>query len=434
MNRGGPVAGSEWWLEPEVDRTAVLRENGAEAGEILWQVLQSVRAGFFLAEGTANGVVLPPPPERDVRYRHLRPIAAWLGLLDQLVRDAGVAEVESEQERREMTANTASFVAEWLEDRAAHATALAYAQIAAAVEPSIPWNPYHVGRLARKADAPVHAASWLRRAWRTAQERQDTHVLVMALEGIGQVHRNEGRLVRARSYFRHAFECARRHDLAALAADMLADLCHVELELGDTAAASHHWDWALSLYETGDPRMHLLIQNAAGVLMDRYGVHEQAFFIFDALLDHVWRPRDRLLLHGQRARAAAGARLMDDFELSWNEVFAYVRNRTERRVGAAALVQLGHGAALLRQWQRAEFALSQAAALAREAHDDSTALEAERLQDVHSNHADRLLRAAGLSSTLRFEPEMEVVEHFHTSGTVRLKRRDRGDQFDAGSR
>lgn len=141
-----------------------------------------VRRGPPATVRMTNGVVLPPPPERDERYRHLRPVAAWLGLLDQLVRDASVAEIESEQERREMTANTASFIAEWLEERASYATALAYAQIAAAVEPSVPWNTYHVGRVSRKADesgmrwpgsavprmrpvrARIHTSRWLR--WR----------------------------------------------------------------------------------------------------------------------------------------------------------------------------------------------------------------------------------------------------------------------------
>ncbi len=428
------MADPGWWLEPEVDRTAIVRENGAEAGEILWQVLQSVRAGFFLAGGTSNGVVLPPPPTRDERYRHLRPIAAWLGLLDQLVRDASVAEIESEQERREMTANTASFIAEWLEERAAYATALAYAQIAAAVEPSIPWNPYHVGRLSRKADASEHAVVWLRRAGHAARGSGDAFVQAVALEGIGHVHRQGGRLVRARSYFRHAFECARRHDLVSLAGDLLANLCLVELELGDSAAATRHWDWALGLYETGDPRMHLLVQNAAGLLMDRYGVYEQMFFIFDALLDHVWRPQDRLLLHGQRGRAAAGARLTDDFELSWNEVFASVRRTGQERADAAALVHLAHGAALLRQWQRAEFALSQATSVARGVHDDAAALQAERLLAGRSDHVDPARRWAKLSFLRHFEADPEVVEHFHTSGTVRLRQRDRGDPSIPGNR
>jgi tetratricopeptide (TPR) repeat protein len=423
------VAESEWWLEPEVDRTAVVRENGPAAGTILWQVLESVRAALFQAEGSPNSIVLPPPTERDERYRHLRPIAAWLGLLDQLVRDARVAEVESEQERKELINNIASFTAEWLEERAAYATALAYAQIAVAVEPSIPWNAYHVGRLARKAAAPAYAVTWLRRAWRAAHERGDVHVLVLTHEGIGHVHRMGGRLLRARSYFRHAFECARRHDLVALAGDMLADLCLVELELGEAAAATRHWDWALSLFETGDSRLHLLAQNAAGLLMDRYGVYEQAFFLFDALLDHAWRPQERVLLHGQRGRAAAGARLTDDFELSWNQVFASVRDPGDRRADAAALIQLAHGAALLRQWHRAEFALSQAMSIARAAHDDVTALQAELLLDARPEDVDLARGWLGLNSRLHFQPEMDVVEHFHTSGTMRVRQRDRGDLF-----
>lgn len=215
---------------------------------------------------------------------------------------------------------------------------------------------------------------------------------------------------------------------------MLSNLCLVELEIGDPAAATRHWDWALSLYEMGDPRMHLLVQSAAGLLMDRYGVYEQMFFVFDALLDHVWRPQDRLLLHGQRGRAAAGARLTDDFELSWNEVFASVRRTGQERADAAALVHLAHGAALLRQWQRAEFALSQATTVAREAHDDGTALEAERLMGAQSDHVDPARRWAELSSRLHFKPDMDIVEHFHTSGTVRLRRRDRGDPFIPGNR
>ena len=419
----------DWLLEPEIGRVAVLSEHEAEAGDLLWRVLHLVRTWIESSTDGESRLDLWPPLEREDRYQYLRPVAAGLGLLDQLVRDPDAAAVTTDEERQETIANTASMVAGWLEARGASATALAYAQIAAAVQPTIPWNAYHVGRLARRVGEPRHAVSWFRRAGQAAILANDAYIRVVTLEGIGHVHRAEGRLGRARSYYRRGFDCARQHNLGALAGDMLADLSLVELETGDFAAATHHWDWALQLYESGDPRISHLARDVAWLLMDRYGAFETTFFVFDELLNHIRDPPYRLLLYAHRARAAAGARLYDDFEASWIDAFALLRDSdTIPHTPAAALIELGRGAVLARQLPRARFALAQAASVARKRRDDPAAAEADRLLHVVSNRAV-FFEERGARSTHERLPSPEQVEHLCTSAVARLESRDRGELF-----
>ena len=348
----------DWLHEPIVEHVAFVQEHGTVAGEMHWQVLQNVRAWLMGTKAARGKLVLPPVPVVEERSRYLQQVGPLLETLDRVVRQADVD--GPAEERYDTIAHTASCIAERAEETGAYATGLGYAQVVAALLPAESWKAYHVGRLARKADMPRHAAAWLRRAWRAARAREDMDVLVLVLEGLGHVHREEGKLQRARSYYRHAFEAARRQGRAALAGDMLADLCLVEMEMGNLAAALPHFEQALSLYETEDPGIVQLAQEVAWLLMDAYGVFQPPFRVFDALLEHVWEPRSRIFLQAHRARAAAGVRLYRDFERSWNEVFTLATRPDTHRVRAPALIQLSLAATLLGNFPRAQYAVSQA--------------------------------------------------------------------------
>ena len=420
---------ADWLHEPHVDRGAFGRENGTEAGEILWQVIENVRAWVAAGEAGRAGLVLPLSPDVEDRHRDLQPVAPRLAHLEEVVRETDAA---GTAERREAVAHTASCVAEWAEGTGAYATALGYAQAAAALLPEDPWSSYHVGRLARKMGAPRHAVAWLRRAAAAARARPRPDTGVLVLEGLGHVHRSGGRIQRARSYYRRAFAAARDEGLTALAGDMHADLCLTELELGNLPAAVEHLEQALARFATGDLRISQLAHESAWLLMDSYGVFHPPFQVFDALLDHVWEPRKRLLLHAHRARAAAGVRLFREFETSWSEAFTLAARPDTHRVRAPALIQLSLAAALLRNFERARYALSRAVPPSRPGREeDATAAELHRALD-----SDRPLEESWpeLSPPSPTAAQERDARRLCMAAVVRLRLHDRGDLVHPGYR
>lgn len=406
-----------------MEHAEVVQEHGAEAGEGHWRILQNVRTWLLADEVARSTLVLPPAPDVEDLSRYLQVVAPMLERLDQLIRPAD--ENGTAEQRYEPIAQTASTVAECAEDSGAYATGFGYAQVAAALGPAEPWRTYHVGRLARKAGRSNHALTWLRRARRIAQERDDADVLVLVLQGLGHVHRQGSRPGRARSYYRRAFEAARRQGRAALAGDMLADLCLAELESGNFSAALPHLEQALAFYETGDPGIVHLAQEAAWLLIEAYGDFHPALQVFDALLEHTWEPRSRIFLLAHRARAAAGVRLYREFERSWNEALTLAARPETHRVRAPALVHLSLSAILLQNFRRARHALSQASS---DAEPGSLAARLWRALEGESPAEELLEALAPPAPSAAEEASARVLS---TTVLARLRQRDRGDPFDA---
>lgn len=411
----------DWLSEPKVERDAILSEHPGAAGRLLSEVLESTRTWVTNGAGSRTDSI-SEPVSIDQLEEHLPPIASWLGLLSRDLADLD----RSDEELGQTVPALCTVVAGWAEEAGTYCTAIGYAQVAAALAPDLPTYTYHVGRLARKAEDFPSATLWLRRAHKNARGHEGLGTRALALQEIGHIHRVQGEVQEAKKSYQKALEQARKYGFLALIGDVYYDLCLMELELGNLKAALPHFDQALTLYASGDRRVSRLVEDVAWLLLDAYGAGELAYRLFDALLEEVWDPPYRILLHACRARAAAGAGFSVAFESSWNRVFAVLDTPGEDQRGhAAALVQLALGAIQLQHWTRAHFALVRACEVAREDRDEavrSTAMHLARaLSGAPADQEHTRLTSA------RFTASSEELDPIFMQALGHLRGRDRGE-------
>jgi tetratricopeptide (TPR) repeat protein len=267
----------------------------------------------------------------------------------------------------------------WAEDAAAGRTGLAFFQAAEDADHDNPHFAYNVGRIARKLAMYDEAEAWLKWAHWVARGAALWDVAALSLSGLGNLHRQRGNLPLAMRFHKATWRIARRHNLRTLEGDALYDLAGLSLDFGKFKEGIGFARQAINAYGSGHSRIYSLAKDIAWFLMDRYGDFENAAHIFTALLEYVWEPERRVVLFASFARSAAGAGWVEMFEGAWVETWAILRQQPMRHSHAGALIQLAYGAGNLEYWNRAQFAASEALAVAEERKEGEMIMAAESI-------------------------------------------------------
>ena len=143
-----------------------------------------------------------------------------------------------------------------------------------------------------------------------------------------------------------------------------------------------HAERAVSLYKTGHPRFPLLAQDAA-LLWSRLGFYSSALPVYERVLPFVEDQRERILVLGNLARAAAAVHDRIRYERAAREVLHLAGVDTE--MSAPALYHTAEGARSFGEISRAEQLGARALDLALSRKDSRGATLARGLLDALRN-------------------------------------------------
>jgi tetratricopeptide (TPR) repeat protein len=354
----------------------ILDEVKGALGLLLWQSLRDVslwasfepeeRAGIFVAGAEENRLAAVRAAELDVQ---LEPP------LMTIVRMVGAPE----SARPETVAMACQHIAHWADVQGHSASGISFAQAAALALPGDASYAYAVGRLARRRAEHARAETWFRRAVALARQTGDWTTYALAFSGLGNLYSQRGNVPAARRFHVRALRAARRHSLRQIQGAALHDLFVIVAGGGEGSDDPERYARAaFEAYGADHPRVPALAQDVAYHWILR-GQHEPALHVFQALLPHMTRLDERLVVLANVARAAAGAGERKLFEETWDEVWDGLGRSDQLENGAQVLLELAHGAAALGEPERAERAADRASQLAAACSESRVRVEAEDL-------------------------------------------------------
>ena len=339
-----PGAPSEW-------TQAHALEDVAAAGGALWVVLwQALRDVWIWSETPADqrGELFLPPSatvyERTMRARFEAPeLTAALGTYHLLRWAAHVVEGAH-------VADACQQISAWAEARSMAELAAYFAEAAAVADPASPVRSHAAAYLTRRARMFRRSAAWYERTYKLAVRADDRDEAVGALLGYGALLYGLGFYQQARRYLRKGAKRAVRTGRRRKAAEAHHDLMLLSLDMQDYAAAAHHASQAEHLYPLSHPRIPYLVHDFAVVLV-RQNYSSLASAQLERVLPFFVRPEEAALIWGTLARAAAGAGQLDRFREA--EAKALQLAALYQEHGAAALVNVGEGSRVVREWAKA---------------------------------------------------------------------------------
>jgi tetratricopeptide (TPR) repeat protein len=166
-------------------------------------------------------------------------------------------------------------VANGMERLGAAATAIAYAQLSAAVDPTSAEAALAVGRFALRLNQAPVAETWLRRTVALARRSRDWVTYAGALTKLGALCERQNRMVDARREYVRAMRVARRYALQKTTGKAVSGLLRVAVREDDQEAAERYAVLALRAHREDD-------LDRAGVMLEvaevesRAGAHERA--------------------------------------------------------------------------------------------------------------------------------------------------------------
>jgi tetratricopeptide (TPR) repeat protein len=267
----------------------------------------------------------------------------------------------------EAVARACLVVADWAFGQRAAATALVFAEAAALAWPQSPRYAWAAGRLLRAHGRVREAERWLNRASHTAARENDPDSQVLALNTLGNLHRERGDFARAARVLANGLRIARRHDLREREGETLHDLFVLSTARGDLDGAEQLAVEAFEIYRDGHPRLPALVHDRAVVWMER-GQFSRALHALRELPPLIEEPQERAWATALLARAAAACGDEALFERAWARAWALLE-QSEWMGAAGAFVDLGLGASSLQRWEQAEQALQRARGIAPERGD-----------------------------------------------------------------
>ncbi len=269
-------------------------------------------------------------------------------------------------------------VSRWAEARGLCRTALAFAEGAAAVAPDQAGPAYAVGMLARRGAEHRRAETWFRRALGLARRSGDWKHYALACIGLGGLGLQRGELGAARAWLVKALRTCRRHGLWSVKPMVLHELFSVSAAAENVHDAERSARAAFRAYGRRHPRLLLLVHDVARWWL-RQGWHARVLPIFQAVLPHVRERPARLEVLASLARAAGYAGRRIAFADAWDETWRLVDRSDDEENVAAALIQLGEGAAALGDRDRAGMAAMQALAVAERRREERQRAAAEHV-------------------------------------------------------
>ena len=378
---------------------AVLDEMQGPLGVLLFQLARDVYVWGATAPEERAGLFGPRADEAlAAMLRAADPDLQLESALLALVRVTGAPDAATE----EQVAVACQHVAHWADQTGHLETAIAFAQGAAVVMPAEASLSFAVGRLARRRAEYARAETWYRRAIALARQSGDWSTYSMSFIGLGTLYLQRGKLSASRRFLLRALRTARRHSLRGVQGFALHDLAGLASEAGQPQEAERLARQAFEMYGPGHPRLVALAVDVAYFWMEA-GRFRPALTVLQALVHHMQRREERLMVQANLVRAAAGAGERRLFEQTWDEVWDRVSRMQYLENAATVMLELARGAAMLGEHERAQRAGERALQVARERGEAKVLLSAESVLD--QTHRRRGVKGRVAAAPEPAEPE-----------------------------
>ncbi len=347
--RSWSVPGALGFGREAFEGAAILEEVPGELAPVLWQVLRDVDLWL-----EADGRRLFARGAAPNRARMIDELALDdEGVRQSLAVIAGCL-CGARGDTAQVSAACAA-LARWAGERGFARTAFAAALRAAAASPREPAHSYLAGVMARRAADYVRAEAWLKRARALALRLGDGRHYGLSLMSLANLHMQRFEKGLAVRRLHQALGAARRFAVWDLRGLAHHDLFLINVTDGTTAQAARHALGAVRGYGRFHPRLPALAHDVAWFLILQ-GRPGRALPILRALDDRPMRAAERLLALSTVARAAGAAGEVSAFWEAWGEFWKCLDAVPSHDRAAESLVNLGWGAASLRDATRMEVA------------------------------------------------------------------------------
>jgi tetratricopeptide (TPR) repeat protein len=264
-------------------------------------------------------------------------------------------------------------LAEWALDQGARRTAIAFTQLAALIAPRNSRYAWLAARLLFEVSRFREAEPWLRRAHKVAVWTDDWEGQTRALNSLGLLFYERGKIPPAKRHYHQAIKVAQRRNLRHMEGMAAHNLFVVHSESGEADAAEFYALRTYQLYGPTHPRLPNLIGDIA-IFWNGQGHHHRTLPMFQALATWLTEPGDRIRIACHIARAAGGIGDRELFFANWREVTELAETDLGSVLIAEALYECGIGAASLGEMDVARATLSRV--LAHASHHGATGIAA----------------------------------------------------------
>ncbi|HEX2202395.1 MAG TPA: tetratricopeptide repeat protein [Longimicrobium sp.] len=356
---------------PGAEGAVVLAEVAGERALAVLRVLRRVldwsRGGGRGAPGVRAHVLERWEADRLHEEGCRDPLAPALTAL------AGEVE-RGEEADAESVARGCLDVCDWALGAGAEGTALLFAEAAALASPANARFAWTAGRMLRDAGRHREAVLWLRRAARVAVWSADWEAQDLALNSLGNLYAQQGGFGEALQLLVRAVRLARRHRMREREGAVTHDLFAVFVLTGEHARAEEAALDAFDLYGPGHPNLPKLAHDVVQLWL-RQGRFPVALPVLSAVLPHLHLPEERLRVLASIVRTAGALEDRSTYESTWIEAWELVHLPTAevRATLPGVLVDLGYGAASVKDWDHAAASFTRALEIADQmgANDDA---------------------------------------------------------------
>ncbi len=371
----------------------ILDEHEGEAAMLLWQAVRGVE--LWGAPGPLPELFAPGAA--TIRRARLEAAGLDPELREALERVSVILESPCAADAAEVV-EACRRAAAWAERSGKPATAVAFAQAAAAADPESASAAVLVGRLARMRAEYGQAEGWLEHAVVLARHSGDWQAYTEAYAGLGNLYVQKGNFPRAKQYHLRCLRQARRRSLHEMAGAAFHNLFALTCEGGRFDEAETFAVQALEAYPRDSRGLPRLAFDLAYRWVDqrRYG---PALVLLQECLPSFGSAADRVLVLAAVARAAGGAGDGDAFERAWSEAWAALAEPAGS-VSARVFLDLAHGAAERGERERAGRAARRAVEIAGQRGEARVLLEAESVLASMPGGAPAAGEHAGSRDTL----------------------------------
>lgn len=355
----------------------ILDEVSGDLGVVLWRSLRNVMLWAATPAASRGGLFAGPAAgirEADLaRLEVDAELAAPLSVMVRLLESPGAMELVR-------LVNACRRVSLWAEQRGYLATALEWAQAAAAAAPQSAALAYAVGRVARRRAEYDRAESWYARAIVQARRVQDWRTYATAYSGLGNMAVQKGNFPWAKRAYVRCLKAAERHGLEDLIGATYHSLFVTEIETGAGAAADVLAEKAFRALGPTHPILPRLAYDVAYHWMLK-GLCEEALQVAKQLERHFDTPAERAVALGLIARSGGGSGDQAAFDGARERLDALLRTDTAAETAARSILGVAYGAASLNDWPLAEEYAQRALNIADERREGRVVVAAEAALD-----------------------------------------------------
>lgn len=281
-------------------------------------------------------------------------------------------------------------ISEWAVSNHLPETALRFAEGAATANPHSARAAAHAGQVAAQQTADDRAEVWYERGIKIGRRTTDWEWYIRSNLRLGILRYEQGDFRSARRCYGRARNRALWAGLPAFAGKAHHDMLLIEIAVGTFASGDRHARRALEYYPIHYERLPHLAHDYA-VLLATHRCDREALRILDLTLPLITLPSERIAVLGTLAKAAAGAGDRSRYRGAVEDVLLLSGVSELNAAGALALA--AEGAAVLKDWRRAEELASRALDVATRRREREPRRRAELvLRAVASRYASPLPR------------------------------------------